>query len=206
MRVKICGINSELALDTVAEAGADCLGFVFFPPSPRAVTAAQAARLAARLGGQGPRKVGLFVRPSLEQIAEVLDHVALDALQLNEPGDLAPFRRFGLPLWLAHGVCSAADLPASAMGADELLLDAKAPPGATRPGGNAIRFDWQILKGWQPPAPWWLAGGLNPDHVADAIRISGARAVEVSSGVESAPGVKDPARIRRFIAAARGAD
>ncbi len=202
--VKICGINSPLAFDTVVEAGADWLGFVFFARSPRYVTAPQAASLAAR-HQNGPARVGLFVSPNMAEIADTLAVLRLDALQLYGNVDLAAIRtRFGIPLWRAIGVTTAADLPADCRDADALLIEAKAPAGATRPGGNAATFDWSLLQGWTAPCPWLLAGGLTPENVAAAIRATGAPAVDVSSGVESAPGIKDPARIRAFITAARG--
>ena len=205
-RVKICGINSEAAFDAAVAAGADWLGFVFFPPSPRAISATRAARLSARAPG-GPLRVGLFVNPALAEIAAVLAAIPLDILQIHGPAELARAIRaeFGLPVWRAVGIAAAADLPRAADGADVLLLDASPPPGATRPGGNAVSFDWSLLRGWRPPAPWLLAGGLTPDNVAAAIAATGAPAVDVSSGVERRPGEKDPALIRAFIAAARGA-
>jgi phosphoribosylanthranilate isomerase len=205
-RVKICGINSEAAFDTAIAAGADWLGFVFFPPSPRAISAARAASLSARAPG-GALRVGLFVNPSSAEIAAVLAAIPLDILQIHAPAEAVRAIRaqFGRPVWRAVGIASAADLPTSAEGADALLLDASPPPGATRPGGNAAPFDWTLLRGWQPPAPWLLAGGLTSDNVAAAIAATGAPAVDVSSGVERRPGEKDPALIRAFIAAARGA-
>ncbi len=201
--VKICGLADEAAVDTAMEVGADWIGFNFFPPSPRYVAPARAAALAARHGG-GPKRVGLFVKPADDEIATVLDTVALDILQLYVPAPRAMEvrARFGLPVWRAVGVAGPDDLPGVAA-EDALLIEAKPPPGATRPGGNAVSFDWTILAGWRAPAPWLLAGGLTPDNVAQAIRTSGAAAVDVSSGVESAPGVKDPALIRRFVANAR---
>lgn len=199
VRVKICGINDLVAFDTAVAAGADYVGFVFFPPSPRYVTPAQAAALSARHPG-GPLRVGLFVDPTNEAIAAALDAVSLDVLQLYGRVDFAGVRaRFGLPLWRGVGVDTEADLPRDASSADALLLEAKAPPSATRPGGNAMRFDWSLLRHWTAPAPWILAGGLTPDNVAEAIRATGATTVDVSSGVERARGVKDPALIRRFI-------
>jgi phosphoribosylanthranilate isomerase len=205
-KVKICGINDPVAFDTAVEAGADWVGFVFFPPSPRYVTAATAAALSARCAG-GPPRVGLFVEPTEAAIAGVLREVHLDVLQIyGALSDLAAIRvRFGLEVWRAVGVTSMADLPARAPGVDRLVLEAKPPAGADRPGGNATVFDWAVLRGWDPPAPWMLAGGLNPDNVAAAVRQTGAVAVDVSSGVETLKGVKDPARIRAFVAAARGA-
>lgn len=204
-RVKICGINDAVAFDTTIEAGADWIGFNFFPASPRYVTPQQAADLSARSPG-GPRRVGLFVNPTSEAIAAALDAVRLDVLQLYGALDLAALRaRFGLPVWRPVAIGSGRDLPVSAEGAERLLLEAKAPAGATRPGGNATSFDWSLLRGWTAPAPWILAGGLTVDNVAEAVRITGTAAVDVSSGVERTRGVKDPALILEFVANARRA-
>jgi len=203
VRVKICGINDPAAFDAAIEAGADWLGFNFFPRSPRYVTPARAAELSARSPG-GPPRVGLFVDPTPDAIASVVETVRLDALQVYGAVDLpALHARFGLELWHAVGVRTAGDLPSHAGGADRLLIEPKAPPEATRPGGNAMRLDWSILRGWTPPTPWLLAGGLTPDNVSAAIRATGAEAVDVSSGIERTSGVKDPALIRAFVAAAR---
>lgn len=203
VRVKICGINDPAAFNSAVEAGADWLGFNFFPPSPRHVTPARAAELSARSPG-GPPRVGLFVDPTPDAIAAVLATVRLDALQIYGAVDLPALRaRFGLEVWHAVGVRTAGDLPSHGGGADRLLIEPKAPPEATRPGGNAMRLDWSILRGWVAPAPWLLAGGLTPDNVAAAIRATGAEAVDVSSGVERTSGVKDPGLIRAFIARAR---
>jgi phosphoribosylanthranilate isomerase len=206
IQVKICGINDPLAFDTAVEAGADWIGFVFFPPSPRCVTPSQAAALSARAPG-GPPRVGLFVDPTEAKIAAVLAEMRLDVLQLHgRIDDIAALRaRFGLPIWRAVGIGTEADLPRDALGADRLLLDAKPPPASVLPGGNAVSFDWSVLRGWAAPAPWVLAGGLTPDNVAGAIHATGATAVDVSSGVEKARGVKDPGLIRAFIANARAA-
>ena len=204
VRIKICGIRDAAALDAAAEAGADWVGFVFFPPSPRWVAPAQAARLASRAPpGIGP--VGLFVEPTDADVEAVLRGVRLEALQVYAaaPRIAALRARFGLPIWRALGVGTASDLPAVAGGADRLVLEAKPPADSTRPGGNAVPFDWSLLRGWTPPVPWILAGGLSIATVGQAIRETGARAVDVSSGVESAPGAKEPALIRAFIAAAR---
>jgi phosphoribosylanthranilate isomerase len=203
-QVKICGINDPVAFDTAVEAGADWVGFVFFPPSPRFVTPRAAAALSARIDG-GPPRVGLFVEPTEAVIAGVLAAMRLDVLQIYGASDsLTQFRhRFGLPIWRPIAIGTIADLPNHPLGADRLLLEAKPPQGADRPGGNATSFDWSILRGWAAPAPWVLAGGLTPATVAAAIRATGAEAVDVSSGVESSKGVKDPALIRAFIAAAR---
>lgn len=207
MIVKICGINDEAAMAAAARAGADLIGFVFFPPSPRAVSPAQAAAIAQ----PGPARVGLFVDPTDDDIAAVLADLPLDAIQLH--GEETPSRcaavraRFGLPVMKALGIASAADLDALGPYApvvDRFLLDAKAPPGAPLPGGNAAPFDWTLTAGRAIPRPWLLAGGLTPGNVADAIRVSGAPGVDVSSGVESARGVKDAGLIAAFVTAARG--
>ena len=206
-RVKICGINDPAAFDTAVEAGADWIGFNFFPPSPRYVTPAAAAALSARSAG-GPHRVGLFVDPTPETIAQVLEGVRLDALQIYGALDrLAGFRsRFGLPIWRAVGITDAADLPDDSLQADRLVLEAKPPVGADRPGGNATTFDWSVLGGWQAPSPWMLAGGLTVQNVGDAIRRTGAPAVDVSSGVESRRGVKDDRLIRAFVHAAKSGE
>lgn len=205
IKVKICGLSEAESFDAAVAAGADWIGFNFFPASPRVVAPAQAAALAARAPG-GPLFVGLFVQPSEADIAAVLGSVRLDALQLYDaPARIAELRaRFGLPVWRAIGIDNAADLPDAAEGIDALLVEAKPPAGATRPGGNAVSFDWTVTAGWTAPCPWLLAGGLNADNVAEAIRASGAPAVDVSSGVERARGVKDAGMIRAFIGAAKG--
>jgi phosphoribosylanthranilate isomerase len=204
IRVKICGINDAASLDAAVEAGADWIGFNFFPPSPRFLTPSRAKELAARHKRPPPR-VGLFVNPTAAAIAEVLTEVDLDILQIyGVDAGLPAFRqRFGRPIWRPVGVSGTADLPSALDGADALLMEAKPPPDSTRPGGNAVRFDWTLTAGWHAPGPWLLAGGLDPGNVADAIRLSGAEAVDVSSGVERAKGVKDPALIHAFIRNAR---
>jgi len=201
--VKICGINDAAAFDAAAAAGASYIGFVFFPPSPRNVTPEAAASLSARCSG-GPLRVGLFVDPTIEDIANVLGEVALDVLQLYGSLAIEDVRtRFGLPVWKNISVATSADLPSDAAGADALVLEAVPPSGATRPGGNAAHFDWSLLRDWSAPAPWVLAGGLTPRNVAAAIRTTRATTVDVSSGVERIRGLKDPALIRAFIERAR---
>lgn len=207
--VKICGLNDEDTIDAAIEAGADYLGFVFFDKSPRFVSAERAAELTQFI--EGVKKVGLFVDPDDSLLDEVLSHVRLDLLQFHgaeTPERLERVRaEFGLPVMKAVAVESAADLEAAAVFAevcDMLLFDAKPPKGAVLPGGNAVSFDWTILSGFKARLPWMLAGGLAADNVAEAIRVSGAKAVDVSSGVESAPGVKDAAKIAAFIKAAKG--
>jgi phosphoribosylanthranilate isomerase len=204
-QVKICGINDPAAFDATIEAGADWIGFNFFPPSPRFVSPATAAALSARISG-GPLRVGLFVEPTQAMIAQVLDTVKLDILQIyGASGSLDPIKGFGLPIWRPIGINRAADLPTEMQGADRFLLEAKPPAGADRPGGNATTFDWPILRGWIAPAPWTLAGGLTPENVATAIRETGAASVDVSSGVERQKGIKDATLIRAFVAAAKAA-
>ena len=202
--VKICGIRDEAGLDAAVEAGADWVGFVFFARSPRVVTPVQAAKLHDRLQGRVPA-VGLFVEADDAEIARVLETVPLEILQLyTDPDRAAEIRaRFGLPVWLAHGVSGREQLP-QASHADRLVIESRPPQDSDRPGGNGVAFDWSILRDWPAPAPWLLAGGLTPGNVAGAIAASGARAVDVSSGVETRPGVKDPGLIRRFVNAVRG--
>jgi phosphoribosylanthranilate isomerase len=204
VQVKICGINDPAAFDAAVEAGADWVGFVFYPPSPRHVADDTAAALSARVSG-GPGRVGLFVDPTDAEVESVLRTISLDALQLYTGAHrVAELRaRFGRPVWHALGIKTEADLPTTASVAERLVLEAKPPSDATRPGGNAARFDWSVLRGWRAPAPWILAGGLTPDNVRMAILATGAAAVDVSSGVERRPGIKDPALIRAFVTAAR---
>jgi len=209
--VKICGVNDAAGFDAAVAAGADMLGFVFYPPSPRAVAPDAAAALSARHAG-GPLRVGLFVDAADGLIGAVLAALPLDLLQLHgaeDPARCAAIRdRFGVPVMKAQGVATAADLDALAAYApvvERFLLDARPPPDAALPGGNAAAFDWRLTAGRVIPRPWLLAGGLDAGNVAEAIRVSGAPGVDVSSGVERARGVKDPARIRAFVAAARGA-
>jgi phosphoribosylanthranilate isomerase len=207
--VKICGIKDLAGLEAARMAGADMVGFVFFPPSPRAVTPGEAAML-ARSYTLGPKRVGLFVDPDDATLAATLAEVPLDILQLHgeeSPGRVGEIRaRFGKPVMKALGIGSKADLARLADYADQVdyfLLDARPPPGSALPGGNALAFDWALMKGESPPRPWLLAGGLTPDNVAAAIAASGASGVDVSSGVERARGVKDPAAIAAFVTAAR---
>ncbi len=206
VRIKICGLREEAGWDAAVESGADWLGLNFFERSPRFLTPPEAARLAARgIGGAG--LVGLFVAPFEDDaVHAVLDAVPLTALQVYGPV-AGLHERFGVPIWQALGVAATSDLPRAApVEVERLVIEAKPPRGATRPGGNAVQFDWHILCDWIAPCPWSLAGGLRAANVADAIRVSGAQAVDVSSGVERAPGVKDPTLIRQFVAAARSVD
>ena len=207
VRFKVCGLTTEPQVEAAAEAGAGYVGFVFFPRSPRAVTAERAREL-AWAAPVGVAKVGLFVDATDAELGEVIDRVPLDMVQLHGregPERVAEVRaRWGLPVMKAVGVASAEDLAraqAFEQVADQLLLDAKAPPGAMLPGGNGVAFDWGLLRGFGPRVPWMLAGGLSPFNVGEALRVSGTRQVDVSSGVESAPGVKDPALVRAFAQA-----
>lgn len=207
--VKICGLTDAKALATAVAVGADFVGFVFFRRSPRYL----AREVAAALAAQVPRQVttvGLFVDPVDGEIEQTLRHVRLDMLQLhgNEtPARVAAVRkRFSRPVIKALGVSSAADVAAAAAYAgvaDWLLFDAKPAPGASRPGGNALAFDWSLMRAFAGATPWLLAGGLTPKNVAAALKASCARAVDVSSGVETRPGVKSPAKIRAFVRAVR---
>ena len=191
------------------EAGATYVGFVFFPPSPRCVSPENAAELAA-LVPAGVCKVALTVNATDTDLEDILRAAPMDMLQLH--GSETPERveqvksRFGLPVMKAVGVADATDLPkidTYNRAADQLLIDAKPPKNATLPGGNGLTFDWRLIAGRRWPIPWMLAGGLTPDNVAQAKRLTGATQLDVSSGVESAPGVKDPALVRAFIQAAQ---
>jgi len=210
-RIKICGISTPEALDATIAARAEHCGLVFFPPSPRNLSPSVARDLAERAGGR-IGKVGLFVDPDDALLSEGVAAGALDAIQLH--GEETPARaaqvraRFGLPVWKVIAVSSAADIARAAAyrdAADLILFDARTPKNADRPGGLGLRFDWSLLAGHRGPLPWGLAGGLTPGNVADGIRATGAPLIDTSSGVESAPGVKDPALIEAFCAAARGA-
>jgi phosphoribosylanthranilate isomerase len=205
--VKICGINSDAAFDAAVEAGADYVGFVFFPASPRYVTPVEAVMLSARHKGSLPLRVGLFVNPGFVEIEAILHEISLDVLQVHgNPTMVAALRdRFGRPVWRQLGVSTVEDFPGAQEIADGYVVEAKPPPDATRPGGNAVQADWPLLAQFRPVKPWLLAGGLRPDNVAEALRVTGAPGVDVSSGVETQPGKKSPELIRQFIAAARGA-
>lgn len=206
--VKICGLSTSEALDAALEGGARYVGFVFFPKSPRHVSFEQAATLAQRARGRA-EIVAVTVDASDAQLALIRDAVRPDFIQAHgneSPGRTAQLRAYaGKGVIKALGVSRSADLAqaaAYAPAADMLLFDAKPPPGGL-PGGNALAFDWKILSGQRFDRPWLLSGGLTPENVAEAIAASGAGAVDVSSGVESGPGLKDRAKIDAFLAAAR---
>ena len=209
--VKICGLSEPRGLAAAVDAGAAFVGFVFYRRSPRYVTVEQAVELAA-LVPRGIKKVGLFVDPIDNEIERVMQAVRLDLLQLHgheTPERIDAIRLLaGLPVIKAVGIATPRDALAAKVyddHADWLLFDAKAPKDATRPGGNAQSFDWASLKAYTGKTPWLLAGGLSRANIAAALRESGARAVDVSSGVETAPGVKSAAKIRAFIKAVEAA-
>ena len=209
--VKICGINSVESADAAVRAGADFGGLVFHSQSPRNLAHDQAAALAAFMRGR-LRLVALFADAGDETIHEVVKIVRPDFLQLH--GNETPERvgalrsRFGIPIIKAAAIADMSDVTRAAryeIAADMLLLDARAPDGALRPGGHGAAFDWQLLRGRRFSQPWLLAGGLNAGNVARAIAVSDAPGVDVSSGVETAPGRKSPEMISTFVAAARNA-
>ena len=209
IRVKICGLRTVADVAAVAAAGAAYAGFVFFPKSPRHLTFAQARELALA-APVGLAKVALTVDATDAALDEMIEAVPLDMLQLHgheTPDRVAEIRaRYGLPVMKAVGVADEGDLAAIfdySTVADQLLIDAKPPKHADLPGGNGLSFDWRLVAQRRWLRPWMLAGGLPPENVAEAVRLTNARQVDVSSGVESAPGVKDAARIAAFVAAAQ---
>ena len=209
--VKICGLSTPPTLGAALDAGADMVGFVFFAKSPRNLDLATAADLGRRVEGRA-RKVALVVDAEDRQLAGIVSHLAPDLLQLHgheTPERVAAIKaRFGLPVIKAIAIARAADLLAAKLYADVsdyLLFDAKAAPDAVAPGGNGLAFDWSLLSNLSIATPWLLSGGLNTSNVGEALSMTRAPGVDVSSGVESAPGVKQPEFITAFIAAARRA-
>jgi phosphoribosylanthranilate isomerase len=203
--VKICGLSTPAALDAAIGAGASHVGFVFFDRSPRAVSPAQAGALSAPIG---VGRVGVFVDADDELLADAIRGARLTAIQLHgseDPGRVAAVRAtFGLETWKALPIRTRADLERARHyrgAADRLVYDAKTPDGSALPGGMGLRFDWQLLDGFSHPLPWALSGGLDAANVGEAIRSTGARLVDVSSGVETAPGLKDIDRIVAFCQA-----
>ena len=208
--VKICGLTQPSDVHAVAQAGAVYCGFVFFPNSPRNVSFQQAAAMAVE-APIGLAKVALTVNADDAFLDALTAAVPLDMLQLH--GNETPARvqevkaRYGLPVMKAVGVADATDLPALddyMKVADQILVDAKPPKNADLPGGNGLTFDWRLIVGRRWAVPWMLAGGLTAENVAEAIRMTGARQIDLSSGVESRPGVKDAAMIDGFMAAVKG--
>lgn len=208
IRVKICGLRTLADVDAVARAGAAYCGLVFFAKSPRHLTIA-AARELALAAPLGLAKVALTVNADDATLDAITEAMPLDMLQLHgheSPDRVAEVRaRYGLPVMKAVGVADEGDLAAVfdySLVADQILIDAKPPKDAVLPGGNGLAFDWRLVAQRRWLRPWMLAGGLTPENVAEAIRLTNARQVDVSSGVESAPGVKDPAKIHAFVTAA----
>lgn len=208
VRVKICGLTTPEAVAAAVDAGAAYVGFVFFPKSPRNIDVERARELALDVPA-GIAKVALTVDPDNGLLDEITHAAPIDMIQLHgheTPDRVTEIRRrTGLPVMKAVGVADPEDLAAIdayAMAADQILVDAKPPTGSELPGGNGLAFDWRLIANRHWTVPWMLAGGLTPENVAEAIRLTGARQVDVSSGVESAPGIKDLARIRAFLAAA----
>jgi phosphoribosylanthranilate isomerase len=209
--VKICGLSTPETLDAALSAGADMVGFVRYPKSPRHVSLNLGHRLALQAKGRAQRVV-LLVNPGDEDIAQAVEAINPDLIQLHgseTPARVAEIRSMvKRPVMKALGVAEPSDLQALSpyAGADHILLDAKPPrTSEALPGGNGISFDWRLLNGLDRKVSFMLSGGLNPDNVAEAIRLTKTQAVDVSSGVESGPGLKDPARIEAFIRAARTA-
>lgn len=210
IRVKICGMKTRADMEAAASAGAAYVGLNFFAKSARSVSIAQAAALASE-APVGLAKVGLVVNPTDADLDAITGSVPLDMIQLHGQESVERVAeiksRYGLPVMKVIGVAEAADLAPIDLYAqvvDQIMIDAKAPKGAKLPGGNGVTFDWQLLaskKYWQ--APWMLAGGLTPENVAEAIRKTGARQVDVASGVETAPAQKDADLMRAFVEAAQ---
>ncbi len=212
MRVKICGLRSRGEVHAAVQAGADYVGMVFFPPSPRNVSFAD-ARWIAEAVPAGVTKVALTVDADDAALDELLEAVPVDMLQLHgreTPERVSEVReRFGLPVMKALALSDESDLEwldAYTWVADQLLIDARPPDGAERPGGNGIAFDWRLIRNRHWSRPWMLAGGLTPENVGEAVRLTGAEQVDVSSGVEARPGYKDPVRVGAFVRAALSAE
>lgn len=209
--VKICGLTTSVAMDAALDAGADMVGFVFFERSPRHLDLSVARTLGARVEGRA-RKVALTVDADDAALEDIVAALEPDLLQMH--GSETPQRvaqigaRFGLPVIRAIAIADRADLAQIAdveTTSDHLLFDARPPAGADRLGGNGVAFDWSLLRDVPTRKPWLLAGGLTPTNVAEALATTGALGIDVSSGVETAPGRKDPALIADFIARARSA-
>jgi phosphoribosylanthranilate isomerase len=209
--IKICGLSTPESLDAALDAGADMVGFVFFEPSPRHLGLGHARSLGARVGGRA-KKVALTVDATDDHIARIIEALSPDLLQLHgretEDRVVVVRTRFGLPVIKALPIARREDLAPIhiyAKVADRILFDARAPREATRPGGLGQPFDWHLLEKLDPGLSFMLSGGLDAGNVAEALAITRAPAVDVSSGVERAPGEKDPEKIRAFIRAARAA-
>jgi phosphoribosylanthranilate isomerase len=212
VEVKICGLSTLETLDAALDAGADQVGFVFFEKSPRNISLADGARLVRHAKGSATT-VALVVDPAEAELDRIINDVAPDAVQFHGSEKLSTLEAFHArhpetEIWKAIPVSSTEDLGALAIylaHTDRILFDAKPPKDATRPGGHGQTFDWSLLRDLDPELGFMLSGGLTPDNVAEALRLTHANAVDVSSGVESAPGVKDIGKILAFIQAAHGA-
>lgn len=207
--VKICGLSTPETLDVALDAGADMVGFVFFPPSPRHLSLEAGRDLGRQAKGRA-LKVALTVDADDATLDNIMDALSPDIFQLHGKESVARLRdikqRFGRPVMKAVPVATSADLavlPGYAAVADRILFDARAPKDATRPGGLGEPFDWRLLENLDLNLPYMVSGGLHVDNVAEALRVTRAGGVDVSSGIESAPGVKDPEMIKAFIRAAR---
>jgi phosphoribosylanthranilate isomerase len=207
--VKICGLSTRETLDVALAAGADMVGFVFFPPSPRHLPLETARELGKRVRGRA-MKVALTVDADDETLADIVSALRPDILQLHGRESVVRIaelkQKFGLEVMKALAVETAADLDGLrdyAAACDRILFDARAPTHATRPGGLGAVFDWNVLKGIDLGLPFMVSGGLHADNIAEAIRVTRAGGVDVSSGVERAPGIKDPEMIERFVRAVR---
>ena len=212
MRVKICGLRSRGEVHVAAQAGAAYVGMVFFPPSPRHLTLAD-ARWVSEAVPEGVLRVALTVDADDAALEDILDALPVDMLQLHgreSPERVSQVReRFGRPVMKAVAVADADDLAAVdsyAWVADQILVDARPPRDAERPGGNGVAFDWRLIRGRRWSRPWMLAGGLTPENVGEAVRLTGAEQVDVSSGVELRPGYKDAERVGAFVRAAWNAE
>ncbi|MBO7073234.1 MAG: phosphoribosylanthranilate isomerase [Acetobacter sp.] len=207
VQIKICGITDQESFEACVRCKVDWIGFVFFKYSPRFIMPEQAAALSSSKGG--PKRVGLFVDPDVEQISHVLRHVNLDVLQLYTDRQKATLfaQHFHLPVWLSLPISQFSDLPhliPQQEKIERVVIEPKPPAKATRPGGNGHTMEWSLLSKWRPSFLWMLAGGLTPQNVAQAIKPTGAKAVDVSSGVEKAPGIKSADLIECFVKVVRG--
>ena len=210
LAVKICGLTRETDVDAAGDAGANLVGFVFFPPSPRSIYVARAAELTKRVP-KDVIKVALSVDADDALLADITANTGIDMMQFHgsePPQRVAAARaRYGLPMMKALAIAGPEDVDRARQYeavADWLMFDAKPPRSATRPGGNALAFDWRLVAGKSWENPWLLAGGLTPEYVREAVRVSGAAALDVSSGVEDEPGIKNAGKIRQFIVMAKG--
>lgn len=202
VKSKICGLSTVASVTAATEGGADYVGFVFYPPSPRNLTPDQAAALITAVP-ENIKKVGVFVNPTDDDLQQVLDHVSLDMIQLhgNESPDRVREISRRLPTLKAIAVHGPEDIKRaqSYVGIAQMILFDSKPPKNGLPGGNGLLFDWELLKNIQLDVPWMLSGGLETANVAEAIKISGATIVDVSSGVEDSPGAKNPEKIKKFL-------